>query len=138
MAAPLSMDLRERVVDAVEQQGMSRRAAAARFGVAARTAIRWVSEFRARGNVAPLKMGNPSKPKLTPHREVVLALLAAEKDLTIEGLRHALVEKGIIVGYGSIRRFFQREQITRKKDADSDRTRSTGRPGPPGRMASRP
>jgi transposase len=115
MAAPLSMDLRQRVVDAVELEGTSRRAAAARFGVGVRTAIRWVSEFRARGNVAPLAMGNPSKPKLTPHRQVVLSLLEDEKDITIEGLRHALAKKGIVVGYGSIRRFFKREQITRKK-----------------------
>lgn len=115
MAAPLSVDLRRRVVAAVEQEGMSRRAAAARFGVDVRTAIRWVSEYRLRGNVAPLKMGNPSKPKLSPHRQVVLSLLDNEKDITIEGLRHALAEKGIVIGYGSIRRFFAREQITRKK-----------------------
>ena len=115
MAAPLSIDLRQRVVDAVELESMSRRAAAARFGVGVRTANRWVLEFRARGNVAPLKMGNPSPPKLTPHRERVLALLEKDPDISIEGLRHALADQGIVVGYGSIRRFFKREQITRKK-----------------------
>ena len=31
MATPLSIDLRQRVVDAIELEGMSRRAAAARF-----------------------------------------------------------------------------------------------------------
>ena len=115
MAAPLSMDLRRRVLDAIEQEGMSRRAAAARFGIGVRTAIRWMSEFRARGSIEPREMGNPSKPKLTPHRQAVLSLLEAEKDITIEGLRHALAEKGIVIGYGSIRRFFDRERITRKK-----------------------
>ena len=94
---------------------MSRRSAAARFGVAIRTAVRWVSEYRVSGSVAPRKMGNPSPPKLTAHKATVLALLDARPDGSIESLRHDLAERGIVVGYGSIRRFFQREKITRKK-----------------------
>ena len=115
MAAPFSIDLRRRVVRAVVDEGMSRRAAASRFEVAIRTAVRWVKEFRATGRLGPQKMGNPSPPKLSAHRQVVLALLDEQPDITIEGLRHALAEKGIVVGYGSIRRFFEREGITRKK-----------------------
>jgi transposase len=115
MAAPLSMDLRVRVVRAVADEGMTRRGAAARFGVAIRTAVRWVAEFRSSGSVAARKMGNPTPPKLSAHRETVLAMLRERPDYTIEGLRHDLTEKGIVVGYGSIRRFFAREGITRKK-----------------------
>lgn len=115
MGAPLSMDLRTRVVSSVEEKGMSRRAAAARFGVGIRTAVRWVAEFRSSGSVAPRKMGNPTPPKLSAHRETVLALLREHPDITIEGLRHELAGRGIVVGYGSIRRFFAREGITRKK-----------------------
>ena len=115
MASALSRDLRLRVVRAVEEEGMSRRAAAARFGIAIRTAVRWVSDYRATGRLSPVQMGNPSPPKLTPHRETVLALLAAAPDGTIEALRHDLAGRGIVVGYGSIRRFFAREGITRKK-----------------------
>lgn len=115
MAAPLSQDLRLRVVRAVEEEGMSRRGAAARFGVGIRTAVRWVSDYRTSGSLAPRQMGNPSPPKLTAHREAVLALLAERPDETIEGLRHELAARGIVIGYGSIRRFFAREGITRKK-----------------------
>jgi putative transposase len=115
MAAPLSMDLRSRVVRAVEEEGMSRRGAAARFGVAIRTAVRWVGEFRSSGRLGPCKMGNPTPPKLSAHRETVLGLLRERPDYTIEGLRHDLAERGIVIGYGSIRRFFAREGITRKK-----------------------
>ena len=115
MAAPLSKDLRWRVVRAVEEEGMSRRGAADRFGVAIRTAVRWVGEFRMTGSLTPQKMGNPSPPKLSAHRESVLALLHDRPDCTIEGLRHELAAQGIVVGYGSIRRFFEREGITRKK-----------------------
>ena len=124
MAAPLSMDLRLRLVRAVEEEGMSRRGAAARFGVAVRTAVRWVTDFRATGSVAPQKMGNPTPPKLAPHREMVLAMLEERPDYTIEGLQQDLAEKGIAIGYGSIRRFFEREGITRKKNGDRIRARS--------------
>ena len=57
MTRPYSMDLRERVVAAVEQEGLSRNKAAARFGVAVSTAIGWVRRYRATGSAAPLKMG---------------------------------------------------------------------------------
>jgi transposase len=103
------------VVSAVEDERMSRRAAANRFGVAIRTAVRWVAEFRSSGSIAPRKMGNPTPPKLSAHRDRLLALLRDRPDITIEGLRHELAEQGIVVGYGSIRRFFAREGITRKK-----------------------
>ena len=115
MAAPLSIDLRTRVVSAVEEEGMSRRAAANRYGVGIRTAIRWVADFRSSGSVEPRKMGNPTPPKLSAHRDTVLTLLREQPDTTIEALRHDLAERGIVVGYGSIRRFFEREGITRKK-----------------------
>ena len=66
MTRPLSIDLRERLVSAVEG-GTSRRAAAARFGVAASTAIKWVDQWRRTGHVrleaeCPLwvKSGHPA------------------------------------------------------------------------------
>jgi transposase len=48
MAKPLSEDLRIRVVRAVEG-GMSRRAAAERFGISAASAVRFVKEWRESG-----------------------------------------------------------------------------------------
>jgi transposase len=115
MAAPLSLDLRWRVVRAVTEEGMSERGAAARFEIGVRTAQRWVEEFRLSGRLTPHRMGNPSPPKLSAHREMVLGLLAEQPDCTIEGLRHELADRGIVIGYGSIRRFFAREGVTRKK-----------------------
>ena len=46
MAAPLSPDLRLRVVRAVEVEGMSERGAAARFAIGVRMAQRWLEAFR--------------------------------------------------------------------------------------------
>ena len=64
MARPLSIDLRERVVDAVERGGLSRRQAAERFGVGVSTVIAWVARFRRTGSVAPGRMGGHRPKKL--------------------------------------------------------------------------
>jgi transposase len=56
MTKPLSNDLRERLVSAVDG-GMSRRSAAKRFGVAASTAIKVVDQWRQTGDVSPRPQG---------------------------------------------------------------------------------
>lgn len=58
----LSKDLRERVVAAVKVEGLSRRAAAARFGVSCSAAIEWLKRFEETGSVAPGQVGG-YKPK---------------------------------------------------------------------------
>src|SRR6266480_5287805 len=57
MGKPYSMDLRERVVAAVETGGLSCHQAAAQFGVGVSTAIIWVRRLRETGSVAPGQMG---------------------------------------------------------------------------------
>ncbi len=52
MGKPMSMDLRERVVAAVDG-GMSRHKAAERFGVSVSSAIRWTSRARRLGRFGP-------------------------------------------------------------------------------------
>src|ERR1700685_3240350 len=53
MGKPYLMDLRERVVAAVEGGGLSCHQAAAQFGVGVSTAIVWVRRLRETGSVAP-------------------------------------------------------------------------------------
>ena len=62
MGKPYSMDLRERVVAAVEKDGLSCHEAAAQFGVGVSTAIIWSRRLRETGSVAPGQMGG-HKPK---------------------------------------------------------------------------
>ena len=52
MTRPLSDDLRRRVVRAVDD-GMSRRGAAKRFGIAPSTAIKWVRAWQRTGCYRP-------------------------------------------------------------------------------------
>lgn len=60
MARPYSMDLRERVVQAVEQEGLSRRQAAERFGVGIKDGDRPGSPISARP--APVGQANGRLP----------------------------------------------------------------------------
>jgi hypothetical protein len=66
MGKPYSMDLRERVVVAVES-GMSTRAAAIRFSVGIATARTWARLKRATGEVRPAKQGKPEGSVLDAH-----------------------------------------------------------------------
>ena len=55
MARPLSNDLRDRLVSAVDG-GLSRRSAAKHFGVAPSTAIKWVDRWHRTGDVGPRRV----------------------------------------------------------------------------------
>ncbi len=114
MARPYSIDLRERVVQAVVR-GQSCRQAAVVFGVGISTAIRWVQLSRLNGNIAARPMGGDRRSKLTGERDWLLARIAASPDLTLEEVRCELAARGIIVGYGAVWRFFAAEGISFKK-----------------------
>lgn len=86
MAKSLSIDLRRRVVAAVEE-GSSCRSAAERFGVGVSSAIRWVQRARTRGTLEPDKrVGNIRSHRVDAHRELILGLIEAEPDLDPERL----------------------------------------------------
>ena len=62
MPKPCSLELRERVVDAVES-GASRREAAEWFDVSASSAIKWMQRRRATGSIAPKPSGGSISPR---------------------------------------------------------------------------
>ena len=55
---------------------------------------------------------------------MVLDLLEQMRDATIEELRSALATQGYQFGYETLRRFFQRHHITRKKRPRTPPSRS--------------
>jgi transposase len=71
MGKPYSLDLRKRVVGAIES-GMSRNQAAKQFGVAISTAINWMKRVDETGSVAPGQMGG-HKPKAISGNNVAAA-----------------------------------------------------------------
>src|SRR5215204_7476503 len=71
MGRAYSIDLRERVVAAVAEEGLSRRQAAARFGVSDSTAINWLKRVATTGSVAPGQIGGHKPKKIAgPHRRL--------------------------------------------------------------------
>lgn len=85
MGRAYSMDLRERVVAAVAQEGLSRRQAAARFGVSDSTAINWLKRVATTGSVAPGQIGGHKPKKIAgPHRDWLVGR-CRERDFTLRG-----------------------------------------------------
>ena len=122
MARALSVDLRRRVVGAIEG-GLSYRAAAERFGVSPSSAIRWRAQEQREGDVTPKRQGGDRHShRIEAHAELILSALAAKSDVTLAELRDGLKERGVAVAIGTLWRFFKRRRITRKKRR---RTRSS-------------
>lgn len=116
MAKALSVDLRRRVVDAVEA-GASCRQAAARFGVGVSSAVRWVARSRQRGHLEPDKRGgNVRSHRIDAYAPLILGWIAEQPDLTLAEIAERLSAE---VGYrplpSIVCRFFQRHGLTRKK-----------------------
>jgi len=114
MAKPLSMDLRERVVGAVLEDGMSARRAAARFGVSESSAIKWVRRQRETGSVAPLQIGG-YKPRLLSGALRDWLVERTDRDFTLRGLVAELGERGVKVDYVQVWRFVHAEGLSFKK-----------------------
>ena len=115
MTSALSVDLRERVVGAVEA-GASRHQAAARFGVSLASASRWCGRFAREGHVERRPMGGDQRShRIEAHAELILTLYEGRPDLFLHELRSALAERGLRVAQSSLSRFFTRHGITRKK-----------------------
>lgn len=97
MGRPLSMDLLSRLLAAIDD-GMSCLAAAARFGVAPSTAIRWQGQRQKTGNFAPKLQGGDMRSRRIGERGAdILAIWEARKDITLAELRLALIEIGLHV-----------------------------------------
>ena len=90
MGKTLSTDLRVRVIAAVEA-GMSRNAAAARFGIAVATAVRWLRAWHETGATAARpKGGDLRSRRIEAYRDTILGAVAAQVDITLVELAELL------------------------------------------------
>src|SRR3954469_24249027 len=94
MGKPYSLDLRERVVAAVETGGLSCNQAARQFGVGISTAINWVRRLRETGSVAPGKMGGHKPKAISGKHQVWLSQRLKDGDFTLRGLVAELAGRG--------------------------------------------
>ena len=94
MTAPLSADLRRRLVRAVEA-GSSAREAARRFEVSASAAVKLVRRVRETGSTAPAKIGGYRKPLLAGQERLLRDLTTAKPGMTLAEIQTELTRRGI-------------------------------------------
>ncbi len=115
MTAPLSNDLRLRVVTAIEG-GLSRHAATARFGVSIAFAVRWHQRYRQTGHVAPKPIGGDRHSHhIEIHAEKILGWIDEQRDLTLVQMQSRLAEEGYHFSISAIWRLLKRHDYTVKK-----------------------
>jgi transposase len=125
MPKACSLELRERVVDAVES-GASRRAAADWFDVSPSSAIKWMQRRQVTGSIAAKPSGGSISP-LEAHADFVLALVARQPDLTLDEIVAAMRKRRIAGSRSAVWRFFQRHKISVKKKSAGSRARARRR-----------
>jgi transposase len=128
MTRPLSNDLRVRLIEAVAQ-GMSCRAAADRFGVAASTAVKLVRRWRDTGTSAPRPQGGDKRSgRIEAHASEILGLIAQTVDITLaEIATHLERVHGERFAPSTIWRMLDRHGQTFKKNRARQRTGASGR-----------
>ena len=96
MTAPLSQDLRERIVHEVEG-GSTMRQAARRFAVSASAAFKLMQRVRQTGSTAPAKIGGYLRPLLEKHADDLRAIVSSKAGITLWEIKAALAARGIVV-----------------------------------------
>ena len=129
MARAYSLDLRERVVAAVEA-GLSCRSVARTFMVSVSSVVKWSQRRRAVGSPAALKMGGRRRYVVAREKDWLIARIAEKPDLTLRALLAELAERGLVVSYYALWHFLQHEGVTFKKKPSRSRTGSAGRRPP--------
>jgi transposase len=117
MTAPLSQDLRRRIVRFV-RTGSSARGAAERFEVSASAAVKLMQRVRKTGSTAPAKIGGYRRPILEPHADTLRAIVKSTPGITLKEIREALHARGIMVkALSTISDMLRRLKLSYKKRA---------------------
>jgi transposase len=122
MGKPLSIDLRSRLVAAVAG-GLSRRAAAERFGVSAASAVRWMQAVNMTGSIQAKPQGGDTRSRrIEAFRTVILDAVEAQKDISLVELAELLrTEYGVSFAASTVWRFLDRHGMTFKKNGARSR-----------------
>jgi transposase len=119
--AAYSLDLRARIVEAVERQIGSKRKIAEVFGVHESFIYKLLRQRRERGAIAPLPHGGGARAKLSADQlQQLPALVAATPDATLEELGEQMKKKmRVEVSLSTICRGLQALGLARKKSPSS-------------------
>ena len=125
MTKPYSVDLRVRVVEAVDE-GATRQEAAERFGVSVSSAVRWHQAWRYEGTIEAKPYGGSRSP-LEDHAEEILTVIEEQPDLTLDEIVAVLRKRKIPGSRTALFRFLERHGITFKKSSARERAGAYGR-----------
>jgi transposase len=115
MAKPYSQDLRDRVIEAVRRDKLSRRAAGRHYEVSESVAIKWLERLERHGSREPIGHGGHRASKLMPHRNFLQAARAEKSDITLQALcDRLLAERGVKADTSMMSRFFRKIGVTFK------------------------
>lgn len=125
MGKPYSADLRARFARALGR-GMKARAAARLLEVSASTGVKWAALWRRTGGIAAKAMGGDNSSRIKgANADWVLALVAAEPDLTLAEIRDRLAaQRGLSVSVAAVWRFLEGRDLRFKKNAARRRARA--------------
>ena len=117
---PYSLDLRERVVKAIENGDSSVTKVAQRFAVSKSCVEKWVKQKRTQGHVVPRKQGG-SLSRVMAYREQVVAIYQKKPDATLAEYCELLADAtGLWVSQSTLCRSLQRLNLPRKKNTACD------------------
>lgn len=116
MTRPLSLDLRQRVIGAINA-GQSCRAAAARFGIAPSMAVKWHRLWRETGSVAPRTQGGDKRSgRIEALGPAIFAMVETAVHITLAEIAERLeAEHGERFAPSTVHRFFRRHGWTFKR-----------------------
>jgi transposase len=118
MVKPYSPDLRSRVIAAVEEDGLSRRAAARRYRVSESSAVKWLQAYRRSGRTSPRPMGGDRRSVLKPQLDWLRRLIEREADLTLAAVAaRLLTERSVKADASMLSRFFRAQGLSFKKNS---------------------
>jgi len=116
-----SVDLRQKVIDAYEQEEGSQRALAERFGVSLWFIQSLLKQYRTEKTIEPKPHAGGFASKLTEHLGLIQQLVEQDNDATLEELCTQLEQKtGVQVSISTMCRALQLLNLTRKKNTSCD------------------
>jgi transposase len=135
MSRPFSSDLRERVVEEIND-GATRREAGERFGISVSSAVRWHQRWRNERTYEARPIGGSRSP-LDDYVEEIVALIEEQRDRTLDEIVTAMHKRRIPGSRTALYRFLVRHGITLKKSLARQRAGTGGRGARPKAMDTR-
>lgn len=126
MPKPYSLDLRERVVRAIED-GITREAVAERFEIGISTVGRYIRRKTEKGSLEPEQFGGYKPYALADHEGLIRRWVAESSDLTLKQIRERLEERGIKASQTAIFNFLEHLDLSFKKKRSRGGTGESGR-----------